>query len=366
MALYICIAIFLIAGLLLEFTARRKDALITAENSRIRKENRHSLNQMAFFVVVIFTLWFLTAFRSAEIGNDTAGYMGYFRSIATFGINPNFKIEVGYQYFCLLVSRISLNPYFFLGVVATICYLGSGIYIYRYSDNIVFSTVLLFPIAYGFFASGLRQSIAMIICLYAYQLIKNKKIIFAVFLVVFASFFHTSALLMLVLLFHKIIPKKPFWVISLTAIFIALSVSGVMDNVFVILTGDYASYYKKEGVTDGWLGITYYCLRALAFYFLVFFSYGREKKRNSLVLSLFSMLLFTVSFGFSLNMFNRATNYFMLIATVELPNAIYRGGIKRKRVFIFLVGFIMVLYFIVTLIVRPQWEQLYPYQFNWS
>ena len=366
MALYICIAIFLIAGLLLEFTAKRKKATVTKENSRVKKENKHTGYQVLFFLVVIFVLWFLTAFRAANIGNDTISYIGYFRSIATFGVNSKFVIEMGYQYFCLLVSKISLNPYFFLGVVATICYLGTGIYIYKYSDNIVFSTVLLFPIAFSLFTNILRQAIAMVICLYAYQAIKKKKIVPAILLIVFASFFHTSALLMLVLLFHKFIPKFPLWVVPITGIFIALSLSGVMDKIFAVLMGSYGGYYENEGMTDGWLGITYYCLRALVFYFLVFLSYENNKKENSLVLSLFSMLLFTVSFGFSLNLFNRATNYFMLIAIVELPNAIQRGSIKRKKIFMFLVGFIMVLYSLVTIIARPEWNHLYPYQFNWQ
>lgn len=366
MALYICIAIFLIAGLLLEFTARRKKATVTKENSKVKKENKHTGYQVLFFLVVIFVLWFLTAFRSANIGNDTVTYVKYFNLFAENGIMQNSRIEIGYQILNILVSKISLNPYFFLGFVATICYLGTGIYIYKYSDNIVYSTVLLFPIAYSFFASGLRQAIAMVICLYAYQAIKNKKIIRAILLIAFATLFHTSALLMLVLLFHKFIPKGPLWVVPLTGVFIALSISGIMDNVFSVLMGSYGGYYEKEGMTDGWLGITYYCLRALVFYFLVFLSYENNKKENSLVLSLFSTLLITVSFGFSLNLFSRATNYFMLIAMVELPNSIYRGSIKRKRIFMFLVGFIMVLYFLVTLIIRPEWNHLYPYQFNWN
>ena len=366
MALYICIAIFLIAGLLLEFTARRKKATVTKENSRVKKENKHTGYQVLFFLVVIFVLWFLTAFRAANIGNDTLNYVRYFQLFASNGIMQNSRIEIGYQILNILVSKISLNPYFFLGFVATICYLGTGIYIYKYSDNIVFSTVLLFPIAYSFFASGLRQAIAMVICLYAYQAIKNKKIIRAILLIAFATLFHTSALLMLVLLFHKFIPKKPFWVIPLTGIFIALSLSGVMDKVFAVLMGSYGGYYESEILTNGWLAITYYCLRALVFYFLVFLSYESNKKENSLVLSLFSMLLITVSFGFSLNLFHRASNYFMLIAMVELPNSIYRGSIKRKKLFMFLVGFIMVLYFVVSLIIRPKWNHLYPYHFNWQ
>ena len=368
MALYISIAIFLIAGMLLEFTANRKEATVTEENSRLKKENKHTFYQLAFFLITIFVLWFLTAFRSEWIGNDTFNYLTYFQIYSDSGINPDSRIEIGYQILNILVAKISHNPYFFLGAVATICYVGTGIYIYKYSDNLVFSTVLLFPVAYGFFATGLRQAIAMVICLYIYQSIKNKRLGLAILLILLASSFHTSALLMLVFLFHRLIPKKPFWVIPLTAILVALSISGVMDNVFETILGNsyYGEYYENEGLTSGWLSISYYTIRALVFYGIAFLSYEKKVKENSLVLSLFTMLLVTIAFGFSINVFTRATNYFLLISMVELPNAIHRGGLKHKKILMFLLGFIMVLYFLVTLIIRPEWNHLYPYQFNWQ
>lgn len=366
MALYISIAIFLIAGLLLEFTATRKEATVTEENSRLKKENKHTFYQLVFFLIVIFVLWFLTAFRSERIGNDTITYVRYFYNFGQGGVTLNSSIEIGYQILNFVVFKINPNPYFFLGVVATICYVGTGIYIYKYSDNLVFSTVLLFPVVFSLYTNILRQAIAMVICLFAYQAIKKKKFGLAILLIAFATLFHTSALLMLVLLFHRLIPKKPFVVIPLTVIFIALSISGVMDNVFAIIMGSYGGYYELDRITDGWLGITYYCLRAVAFYILAFLSYEKKVKENSLVLSLFTTLLITVSFGFSLNLFSRATNYFLLISMVELPNAIHRGGLKHKKILMFLLGFIMVLYALVSFIMRPEWNRLYPYQFNWN
>lgn len=366
MALYVSIAIFLIAGMLLEFTAKRKEATITEENSRLKKENKHTFYQLVFFLITIFVLWFLTAFRSEWIGNDTFNYVTYFQIYSDSGINFDSRLEIGYQILNILVAKISHNPYFFLGVVATLCYVGTGIYIYKYSDNLVFSTVLLFPIAYGFFATGLRQAIAMVICLYIYQAIKNKRFLLAILLILLASSFHTSALLMLAFLFHRLIPKKPFVVIPLTVILVALSLSGIMDNILPILLGDYGGYYESEELTSGWLSISYYTIRALVFYGIAFLSYEKKIKENSLVLSLFTMLLVTIAFGFSINVFTRATNYFLLISMVELPNALHRGGLKHKKILMFLLGFIMVLYFLVTLIIRPEWNRLYPYQFNWQ
>lgn len=366
MGLYLFIAFLLLFGLCAELSAKRKRAQITAENSLLPRENRRTRFQTLFFVAVLFTLWFLTAFRSPNMGNDTKNYVGYFNSISAFGTNPNFYIEMGYQIFNLIVSKISTDPHFFLAVVATVCYVGTGVYIYKYADNVVFSTILVFPISFAFFASGLRQAIAMVICLYAYQAIKNKKLVLAFILIALASSFHASAWIMLPLFLHRFIPKKPFLVVSIFGIFVALSLTGVMDNVFAVLMGEYGKYYESQIMTDGWLGITYYCLRNLVFYIIVHYSYRQKIKENSLVMALFSMLLITVAFGFSLTLFDRATNYFLLISSVELPNAIHRGKIHNKRLIAFLVVFVMVLYFLVTLIARPQWFNLYPYEFYWN
>lgn len=367
MALYISIALFLMFGFIIELKSNRKEATYTTTNSIAKRENNSSRIQKLFFFIFIFVLWFLTAFRSEKIGSDTIAYIKYFKDFSTNGIFNDSRIETGYQILNILVSKISNNPQFFLGFVATICYVGTGIYIYKYSDNIVFSTVLLFPVAYGFFATGLRQAIAMIICLYAYQAIKNQKNICAILLVALASTFHTSAWIVLILLLHKFIPKKPKFVISLTAIFITLSLTGIMDEIFVLLLGNrYGGYYENEIVTNGWLGIAYYCVRNFVFYMVVFLSYKNKEQENSVVLSLFTMLLITISFGFSISLFSRATYYFMLMSLVELPNAIYRGTLKNKKLLTFLIGFVMVLYFMVTLIIRPEWNNLYPYEFYWN
>ena len=366
MGLYLSIAFFLLFGLCAELATKRKRASITLENSTLPRENKRTRLQILFFLAVMLILWFLTAYRSADMGNDTKNYIGYFNFFKNYGLSSNSRIEIGYQIFNIIVSKISKDPYFFLGVVATICYVGTGVYIFKYADNIVFSTILAFPIAFSFYTNALRQAIAMVICLYAYQAIKNKKLVLAFILIAFAASFHTTAWLFLLLLVHKFIPKKPFLVVSLFGIFVALSLTGIMDNVFEVLMGSYGKYYEKEGMTDGWLGITYYCLRNLVFYILVYLSYRKTTKENSLALSNFSLLLITVAFGFSLNLFSRATNYFLLISIVELPNAIHRGKIQNKRLLTFLVIFVMVLYFLVVLIARPDWNNLYPYEFYWN
>ena len=279
MELYFSIAFFILFALSLELLTKRKYAYNNLENSILPREYKHTRPQIAFFLVVMFVLWFLTAFRSSEIGNDTKNYIGYFNFFGTYGINSDSIIEIGYQIFNILVSKISSNPQAILIATATVCYIGLGIYVYKYSDNLVFSTVLLFPIVFSTFTNILRQSIAMVIILYAYQALKKNRIILSLVLIILASTFHTSTLIVILLLLYKIIPKKPIIILPLAVIFILLSITGFMDDVFSSILPFYAGYYENEGLTDGWIGMTYYCLRNLVFYLLVYFSYRSNTKK---------------------------------------------------------------------------------------
>lgn len=42
------------------------------------------------------------------------------------------------------------------------------------------------------------------------------------------------------------------------------------------------------------------------------------------------------------------------------------GKIKNRDLWMLIMGIIMLAYFMVTLIVRPEWNNLYPYEFNWN
>lgn len=367
MALYISIALFLMFGLIVELKSSRKETVCTLKNSFLKSRNSHTRGQLLFFVIVIFILWFLTAFRSEEMGNDTVTYINYFQYFGKVGMEErNKNIEIGYQFLNVIIHKISPNPHFFLAVVATICYLGVGIYIYKYSSNVVFSTVILFPIVYGFFASGLRQSIALVICLFAYQAIKNKKIIPAILIVLLASTFHLSALVMLILLIHKFTSKRLYVVIGVSAIIAILSASGALNSIISNVVKEYENYFSSIQAGTGWLAISYQCIRALMIYLFIYFAYKDLKKEKSLEIFNASILLITICFGFSTNIFSRASLYFLIPSVVDIPNAMNSGNIKNKKFFIFLICTVMIAYFVLTLFVRPEWYKMIPYEFFWN
>ncbi len=358
MALYIAIVICIFA---LVFSKN-----LIQESIIYNKSTRHHLRSVEkiVFILFILLLFALTGYRAVEIGNDTIQYVNYFESIEEKGVNSEYEIEMGYQYLCLFISKISSDPHVMLIVCALICYGIVGIVTYRNSNNLMFSLCLFFCMFFSVLTNIIRQGIAMAIVLLAYYAIKNKHNIIAILLILLAAAFHTSALLAFLLFFYKFIPKQPVIVVSLLAIVSILSATGLLSGFLSSILTEYAGYFESPNAGTGWLGISYYLLRNLVFYIFVYVAYRGKKDRNQkLVLATFVILLLMTGMGYSVNLFARASEYFLLIAVVELPNAFETGKIKNKNILMLITCFVMLAFFITALILRPEWNYLYPYRF---
>lgn len=363
MKLYVVLCSVLFIALLLSIADCGDNEELQANQKRKFSKSIYSF----LFFLLMLLFWFLTAFRGESIGNDTTTYLGYYKTIADSGVNSSFAIDLGYQYFCLFLSKISLNPYFLLIVCSTVCYFICGFYIYRKSNNILFSLIFLFCIAFSTFTNILRQSIAMVVVLIAYEMIKKKRNIFAICLILLAALFHKSALIALLWFGHKLIPKKPIFVGCIAFVVSVLSMSGVLNTILATVLSKYSGYFTSEYAGTGWLGILYSALRAFVFYLFIYVANETmSEKENSLIISNFVLLLVTVCFGFSVNLFSRASEYFLLPSVVEIPNAFNSGKIKKRNFWMFVTGAIMIAYFLVVLVIRPEWNNLYPYEFSWS
>lgn len=326
---------------------------------------RKKCNWLAF--LTLFVLWGLTAFRAIDIGNDTDVYVEIFKIIARDGVNLTSRYELGYQYLCLLVSKISLEPHFFLAVVATIMYLGCGYYIFRYSKNTLLSVCLFFCCFFTTFTSMLRQGIAMMVVLYAYQAIKEKKYIKAVVLMLLGCSFHVTAIVCLAFFLRKFIPKKFFMSVGISVAVIVLSIAGMLTRVLLMVSPSFSHYFQGQYASSGWLAVSYEVCRAILYLWIVIKSYGKlernVKKSTDIIVINFTLLLLINSAGFVMNLFTRLGQYFLLISVVEIPNAVMSGKINNRKLLAILLGMMVLAYFLLVLAIRPEWQNVYPYHF---
>ena len=98
MVLYVSLTIWMFVIMLI---GRRSDSKIVADmwperpSEGIARTNLKVCNYLALITMLI--LWFLTAFRSANIGNDTSTYIYYFKIFSSGGIDRSRTFEIGYQ-----------------------------------------------------------------------------------------------------------------------------------------------------------------------------------------------------------------------------------------------------------------------------
>jgi hypothetical protein len=250
--------------------------------------------------------------RSVNIGNDTETYVKFFNYFCKYGAAHNFFSERGYVLFCLCVARFTADPHHFLIITSLLFYGLIALYSFRNSSNLYITICLIFCFCFAPLTNILRQDFAMVICLFAYQaLTKNKKVIFAL-LVLLASQFHMTALCMFSLPIFKYLPSKKTNVLLTGLILILVSCLGNMSSLFAQVFTMYESYFEGNRVGTGWLGTSFGVIRAYLIYFIVADEMKIFFKKNSILYSNFWALIIFSSLGFQMNLFNRCALFFFI------------------------------------------------------
>lgn len=364
MLLYTVITFTVFLLMALGVNAYSKQSVCVPEATPKRISAKIKVVNMVVGVILLF-LWALTAYRSENIGNDTKVYIYYFELFIREGIDIDRSFEIGYQILNVLIGKLTQDPHVFLVIIASILYGTMSSFLYRYSKNILVSLCLFYCVCFSIFTSMFRQGIAMVIAMYGYYQLKKGKKLNATFFFVLAVLFHTSAIVCFLLFIDTKLFKNKKIVFCTTAILALLSMSGVFNALFISILPQYAHYFYGQYASSGWLAVTYDLIRNAVFFLLVNQSVDENIKSDRLMLTNMTLLLLISSIGYSVNLFTRASQYFLLISIIELPNGLYSSKIKNKSLWMFLVCTVMLIMFMLILVFRPNWNHLYPYEF-WS
>lgn len=326
---------------------------------------KYQKKQRIIFFIGMCVLFVLTGFRSENIGNDTRNYIYYFNYFMEYGVDSSTNIEIGYQFYCYIIGKVTNDPHVFLIITALISYGVIGITIYKHSNNLGFSLCLFFCLFFSLYTNTIRQGISIVILLVAYFLIKEGHCVKAVLAIFFASLFHTTSILMLALVLYRYIPIKPKVVFLFVIGMLVASISGVLTTILIVIVpSHYQGYFESVYASSGWLAVTVSLLRNLFFYWIAYHSYKKAPRpADQLILANMTILLMLNSLGFVVNLFTRAAECFSLVMVIELPNLLQRKGLPNRRFVIIGLSFVLLLYFIVILLLRPEWNHLYPYAF---
>lgn len=167
-----------------------------------------------YIFLAALPMFFLIAFRNQSIGADTGMYINHFNRMVN---TPWSKIlnkatmEEGYLIFVKLITVFTDNPLIYQVICATIYLFAITSFTNQQEEN-HFLVLFLFGTLgmYTFMFTGVRQCLAISICLFSYQFIKKRKIVPFAILMFVAFYFHKSSILFVTA--YLIYPRKlSFW-----------------------------------------------------------------------------------------------------------------------------------------------------------
>ncbi len=357
----------------------KKYALVNDDGVGLNK------NQKIWFCAIIIYMIFLCAFRAYGriyyIGIDTYGYYeNYiqidksFNSISAI-INSHGK-DIGYKIVIWVLKKLHFDFTIAL-TLFSLAYVGIvGIYIYKYSKNMIVSIIVFASLGlYTFAFSAIRQSIAMGLCLAAYMLDDKYKGIkgFVYFVLFVAAAFkiHTSAV---VFAPAYVIGKLPY---RRSTIFVFMGIAaatmafkGQFANFIMRLGADVAEHYEGYGssvlVKERNAGMRLYMLVAALITLRLIFSkkISNNARNDSLIyMMLFMLILFPATQGGGAMM--RIYYYYYIFIITFVPNTVENIKEHRDRIIIytFLIAFFM--YFFYSTLSNKT-LMITPYRFFWQ
>ena len=165
-------------------------------------------NKKKVFLNISFLELFLILLFRAPF-SDMINYINMFHYIGNIPLGDltNIDWEYGYVLFNKIISTITLNDRWLIGIVSFITLIGQYIFIKRYSKNYLITLILFIGLNFfNYHYILFRQEMALTIVLFSIRYIEKQKLIKFVMCIIIAMFFHQSALIFLLMLIAFKIP----------------------------------------------------------------------------------------------------------------------------------------------------------------
>lgn len=229
-------------------------------------------NKRKIYTIAIFIpIFLLLAFKGLNVGTDTPVYVDMYKAF-----NGNFestlkiyKIETGFGVLLYFLNKISSNPQLLFIVEGIIVSFFYGAFFYKKASNLLLA--ILAYLAFGLFAfqlTGIRQSIAMALCILSFKCIEEKRIFKFLGIIIVSSLFHTSALFFIPAYFVGNIKcsSKSRNLILVIGLLVGLN----LDR-FLNLMGNISERYTAYGIESTGNGWIFFLIVLLITIFMEFF-----------------------------------------------------------------------------------------------
>ncbi len=267
--------------------------------------------------------------------------------------------EIGYIYLNKFVTLFTsdYSGIFILTSIIFIFFVFMSIY--KESDNVPFSIMLLVLMGYYFcFMNGIRQMLAASILMYSITFIRKRNLNKFIICIVLATLIHSSALLFIPLYF--LYNRKIDYKIIILSTFALFITSGLISEFLlkIIGTTKYAWYldslYKAERS-----GMIMILINFLILLFAILFN---KDKKNEIYIKIQWLAVLSMAFIGKIPVAHRLLWVFGMPGVILIPNVIASRKNKKERALLtFVIALIYIIYFIYTIGVKNS-NNVLPYR----
>lgn len=280
------------------------------------KPEKDAKRRAIFLGIAFIILAGLSAVRYSVGYDYSYGYAPHYQLVLD---NPQWSIkdihfEPAYGLLEKATSLLSQN-YQMIFVTSSILMIALIMfYYYKASPNATISVFLFLGLCQYYCSLNLiRNTLAAIICMFAFPFLKKKKIIPYILIVLVAATFHKSALLMIAFYFINLIPIKKYTLLvySVITAFIYLNLEKIM---LFVTQYWYSGYRPKDGAPLEIFEWPFTIFEFLMFLIVLLFSKRLEKKdaTNSVYVNYAFFSLFFTLMGTKYFILDRFGLYFVL------------------------------------------------------
>ena len=319
-------------------------------------------------------LFLIMGLRDTSVGTDTASYVREYMNYSSYrfsNIALSLQSEAGYSILQWIFAKAGVPWQGFLFVVSVFVSCSLGRFIYNYSANSFWGFYLYFTI--GMFTmnmTGVRQSIAVAILLFAYDFALEKKIVLFVLLCLLAASIHYTAIAFIPMIIVLLVPfrsKKQLIIGLILPFFVRLFIGPVYHILsrFALRKYTFSGYFDSLNQSVNPLVEIVAFLILIACFVCLYFIQGEINVRDYHMFIFTGIYVACIEMSHAVFMSMRLSFYFIFFMTCLLGNIVYSFKDKKSRGLVMMAMlFLPFLQFILT--VPGSSYGIDPYVFFWS
>lgn len=322
--------------------------------------------------IALILMFFIFVLRDFSVGRDIAGYKEAYELTQDypFWYFDYVYFENGYLLLCKLFNYLHLSFRVFFIFIYALILVPLYYFLKNHSKDPLFSLIIYY--CYQFFVldmSGLRQSIAMSVCLMAYMVLmseKRQKLLYFA-LIVFAAFsIHRSAIIFSFVAFF-VLKKETLTVnLLLVAAYLAIILFLMQYDKFILLALQ-DEEMTQYGFDSNLQASSTFILNLwwLIFMFVAYSSHRLNKQYMNLLTKYLHLMACACVTMFALqgSPLLRASSYYLLFLLIALPEFLSQFLSRSSLAFIKFLIIGLYFYIFYSTVLEPSQFDIVPYNF---